>query len=94
LLAVGRACRALSLAIKPTTARGNTMKRTRLNNLNDALRFNSDMPVCAPMLMGLARIKSEASLRHHVQQLRQRGTIIATSINHLNLVCYQFKGVE
>tara|TARA_R110000782_G_scaffold146754_1_gene239487 strand:+ start:1402 stop:1614 length:213 start_codon:yes stop_codon:yes gene_type:complete len=70
------------------------MKRTRLNDLNDALRFNSDMPVCAPLLMGLARIKSDASLRRHVQQLRQRGTIIATSINHLNFVCYQFKGME
>tara|TARA_R110000796_G_scaffold200722_1_gene316758 strand:- start:177 stop:389 length:213 start_codon:yes stop_codon:yes gene_type:complete len=70
------------------------MKRTRLTDLNNALRFNSDMPVCAPLLMGLSRIKSDASLRHHVQQLRQRGTIIATSINHLNFVCYQFKGIE
>jgi len=70
------------------------MKRTRLNELSKALRDNFDMPVCAPLLMNMARIKSDASLRRHVQQLRQRGTIITTSINHLNFVCYQFKGVE
>jgi len=94
LLAVGRACRALSLAIKPPQQRGNTMKRTRLNDLSKALRDNFDMPVCAPLLMNIARIKSESRLRFMISELRQRGTIITTSINHLNFVCYQFKGVE
>ena len=70
------------------------MKRTRLNDLNDALRDNFDMPVCAPLLMHMARIKSEARLRFMVSKLRQRGAIITTSINHLNFVCYQFKGIE
>jgi len=70
------------------------MRKTRLKDLNDALRFNSDMPVCAPMLMRIARIKSEASLRFLISELRHRGAIINISINHLNFVCYQFEGVE